>query len=249
LRREGRDLVLPEHSITVGRSSVCDIELDDPRISAEHARLVATTEGVTVSDLDSRNGVFVNGVRVTGVTSLVAGDLVAFGEVVFEVVANEVQDADAHDSDRPTLMDVVSPFAHEPVGHSQDIEGFRVLASVIDKAIAMDRVDNVEPAAADCLSRLAGDLEGGKAIAEEILALAASFAVKLAGATDSGKWVNLLFRIYHARAEALPAHRRPVRYPSPHARRRLGTPLGLRLAPPHPEQPHDTGGALRDEAH
>jgi pSer/pThr/pTyr-binding forkhead associated (FHA) protein len=122
LRRKGRDIVLPEHSITVGSGSVCDIVLDDPRISAEHARLVATIHGVRVTDLDSRNGVVVNGVRVTRATSLVVGDLLAFGDVVFEVAAEEEQGGDSHDGDRPTLMDVVSPFAHGAVEHSQDIE-------------------------------------------------------------------------------------------------------------------------------
>jgi hypothetical protein len=204
LRREGRDVMLPKGPITVGRSSVCDVVIDDPRVSAEHARLVATTDGVTVTDLDSLNGVFVNGVRVTGEMSLVAGDLAAFGEVVFEVVAKEVQDADLHESDRPTLMDVVSPFAEDPVERSQDIEGFRVLASVIDKAIALDHVDNVEPVAADCLNRIAEDTEAGKVVEQELLELAARYTVKLAAATGRGVWVNTLLRIYHGRAEILP---------------------------------------------
>jgi hypothetical protein len=123
---------------------------------------------------------------------------------VFEVVAEEVQDGDSHDSDRPTLMDVVSPFAHEPVERPEDIEGFRVLGSVIDKAIAMDHVDNVEPVAADCLSRIAQDAEAGKVVEPELLRLAGSYAMKLAAATGRGVWVNTLLRIYLARAETLP---------------------------------------------
>jgi pSer/pThr/pTyr-binding forkhead associated (FHA) protein len=73
LRRADRDIVLPELSITVGRSSACDVVLDDPRISAEHARLVAGASGVTVTDLGSRNGVFVNGARIKQQASLTAG--------------------------------------------------------------------------------------------------------------------------------------------------------------------------------
>jgi pSer/pThr/pTyr-binding forkhead associated (FHA) protein len=203
LRRAGREVVLPEHSITVGRSSVCDIVLDGPRLSAEHARLLAGADGVTITDLGSRNGVLVNGVQIEREASLRAGDLLAFGDIVFEVVAQPVEDGDSPDSDRPTLVDVASPVAHEPAEPPRDSEGFRVLGAVIDKAIAMNHADNVEPVAADCLGRIAGDLEAGRAVADEIVGLAASFAVKLAIATGRGIWVNLLFRIYHARAEVL----------------------------------------------
>jgi hypothetical protein len=79
-----------------------------------------------------------------------------------------------------------------------------VLVAVIEKAIALEHVGTVEPVAADCLDRIVRDLELGRPIGREVVALAASSAVKLARQTGTGIWVNLLLRIYHARAEIMP---------------------------------------------
>jgi pSer/pThr/pTyr-binding forkhead associated (FHA) protein len=203
LRRAGRDIVLTERSISVGRSSACDLVLDDPKISAEHARLRAGANGVTVMDLGSRNGVFVNGARIAREATLTASDLVAFGDTAFEIVARQVEDGDGYDSDWPTL-DVALPAVLMPVGRPEDGESFRVLGAVIDKAIALRHVDQVEAAAADALDRIARELEAGKAVADEDVGLAAASAMKLTSATGRGVWINLLFRIYRAQADILP---------------------------------------------
>lgn len=52
-------------STTIGRDDACDICLRDEGISREHARLELDDEhGVTLRDLNSTNGTFVNGVRL-----------------------------------------------------------------------------------------------------------------------------------------------------------------------------------------
>jgi DNA-binding NtrC family response regulator len=50
--------------ITVGRHASCAIVLDDPLVSAVHAELVATTDGVRLRDRGSSNGTFLAGARV-----------------------------------------------------------------------------------------------------------------------------------------------------------------------------------------
>src|SRR5215468_5074336 len=50
--------------IIVGRNAACTLVLDDGKVSAVHAELVATEQGVRVRDKGSRNGTFVGGVRV-----------------------------------------------------------------------------------------------------------------------------------------------------------------------------------------
>src|SRR4029079_2667392 len=49
-----------------------------------HAELVPNTTGVTVKDLGSSNGTFINGTRVTE-GMLAANDSVTFGKVVFQL--------------------------------------------------------------------------------------------------------------------------------------------------------------------
>ncbi|MEM9915634.1 MAG: SpoIIE family protein phosphatase [Planctomycetota bacterium] len=63
---------LDEPAITLGRSSKCDLHLDDPGVSRRHATLTAEPDGVLPAawrlvDLDSRNGTRVNGEPVTNV--------------------------------------------------------------------------------------------------------------------------------------------------------------------------------------
>jgi pSer/pThr/pTyr-binding forkhead associated (FHA) protein len=212
LRRDERDVPLPEGTIIVGRSSACDLVLDEPRVSAEHARLTATARDLTVTDLSSRNGVFVNGQRITGEVTLVPADLVTFAEVVFEVVARELPDDESHDSDWPTRVDFESPFAQQPAEETPSLEAFDVLASVIDKALALGHVDEIAQVVADRLARIAIVCEAGGSVPDDTIALAARYAVKCATATGDGSWINLLVRIYRAREEILPVEHIDILY-------------------------------------
>ena len=56
-----------EARCTVGRSVACDVVLDDPFVAAVHARISVDTEGrVTVTDLESINGIEIAGRRRHG---------------------------------------------------------------------------------------------------------------------------------------------------------------------------------------
>ncbi len=112
LRRDDLDIMLCEGQILIGSSPSCNVVLRHPTVSARHARLAVTPDGLAVTDLDSRHGVFVNGVRVTGETTLVGGDLVTFGELGFGVFAlDDLLSDDIEDNDGPTRVDFTSPFA------------------------------------------------------------------------------------------------------------------------------------------
>ncbi|MEN8172756.1 MAG: FHA domain-containing protein [Chloroflexota bacterium] len=63
-------------SITLGRDSSCEICISDRQISRHHARLTPTENGVSIKDLNSKNGVRVNGKRITEPILLDDGDVV-----------------------------------------------------------------------------------------------------------------------------------------------------------------------------
>ncbi|MCE5233106.1 MAG: FHA domain-containing protein [Mizugakiibacter sp.] len=73
-------------SATIGRQSDCDICIPAEEISRHHARLRAGSDTVTVEDLGSANGTFVNGQRVTQAT-LRPGDELALDAVRFMLLA------------------------------------------------------------------------------------------------------------------------------------------------------------------
>jgi hypothetical protein len=71
-------------STVIGRHEG-DVALDDSEVSRSHASLVFDGTTVTVQDLGSTNGTFVNEERVSGPRQLGAGDKLRVGTTVFEL--------------------------------------------------------------------------------------------------------------------------------------------------------------------
>lgn len=67
--------------VVIGRSPDCDIVVADDRASRSHARVSATEGGFLVTDLQSRNGTYLNGRRITGETAFNGGDVLAIGRL------------------------------------------------------------------------------------------------------------------------------------------------------------------------
>jgi hypothetical protein len=63
LELDGRRFGLDRPSTTIGRAPECDITVDDPGISRTHARIDIDND-ITVVDLGSTNGTWVDGLRV-----------------------------------------------------------------------------------------------------------------------------------------------------------------------------------------
>ncbi|HEX7099990.1 MAG TPA: FHA domain-containing protein [Acidimicrobiia bacterium] len=80
----GLDFTVTDATV-VGRSSEADIVIDDPYASEFHLRLVATENGLTLHDLGSTNGTYLNGRRVTAPAELRRGDAVQVGKTVMEI--------------------------------------------------------------------------------------------------------------------------------------------------------------------
>ncbi len=78
LRGKGRVWEVRGQAV-LGRSSRCDVVIDDELASREHCRVVVDGDRVVLRDLGSRNGVRVNGERVDGEIELRHGDVVAIG--------------------------------------------------------------------------------------------------------------------------------------------------------------------------
>lgn len=102
LRYLAHDLELPLGDFIVGRSTECQLSLDDPLVSRRHAVLRVRRDGVSVQDLGSRNGVIVNGAKISGERELTGGDKIAIGsqDMVLHVAA------DANPAAHPTGEEV-----------------------------------------------------------------------------------------------------------------------------------------------
>jgi len=71
---------LADQTITIGRLSDNDIELDDISVSSHHAELTLNDGDYQLKDLGSTNGTKVNGTRGTD-WALQDGDIIIFGKV------------------------------------------------------------------------------------------------------------------------------------------------------------------------
>ena len=84
----GRE-ILVRGEMVVGRDPTGDVVMADPEVSSRHARLTSDNGTVSVEDIGSSNGTFVNGQRVTGRRELAPGDRVMVGATVLEVRMRE----------------------------------------------------------------------------------------------------------------------------------------------------------------
>ena len=66
---------------------MCDICLDDHRISRQHCVLETAEGGVRITDLGSQNGTYLNGIRIQQPRLLTKGDTVQLGNTVLRVAA------------------------------------------------------------------------------------------------------------------------------------------------------------------
>lgn len=82
----GMEIEVSAAGTVLGRSSQCDVRLEDPNASRQHARISASDGAWRLEDLGSTNGVLVNGARVAGSTPLKSGDRIQLGhtDLTFE---------------------------------------------------------------------------------------------------------------------------------------------------------------------
>ena len=69
--------------VTIGRDTTCECRLDDPIISARHARLSFHHSQWWIEDLHSRNGTFLNDEPVRSQVVVTSGDSLRCGTLVF----------------------------------------------------------------------------------------------------------------------------------------------------------------------
>jgi len=99
-----RTLLLSAGSITIGRKSTCDLVLDDPQISREHARVIVSDASAAIQDLSSGNGVTVNGRRIQGLHRLVIGDRIQIGTHTIQVIGPSDAGPSVHDESEITRV-------------------------------------------------------------------------------------------------------------------------------------------------
>ncbi len=169
LRYLHHDLELGDGDFVIGRNVSCQLSLDDALVSRRHAILRVGNDEVSIEDLGSRNGVLVNAKKISGRVRVAAGDKILVGNQ--ELTLLQVSDNEANPSPGApatkrfaTLSSIeassrgaadeeydIATMTARPVADPMDdtsfvkrMDGFRVLGSIAEKALAMGRADEAE---------------------------------------------------------------------------------------------------------
>lgn len=116
-----QNYALTKDVTTLGRDITNDIVINDRETSRHHLRLLLSGDSVSVEDLGSTNGTFVNGKRVSGVTAVQNGDMIGLGETVTLGVELQSQQPIATtpaSPELPTQEPPVMPSGETPMGEA-----------------------------------------------------------------------------------------------------------------------------------
>lgn len=81
----GRSIALKHGKLLIGRAEDCDVRPLGEEVSRRHCVVMAEGDGLTVEDLKSRNGTYVNGVRIAAKVTVADGDIVRVGPLELKV--------------------------------------------------------------------------------------------------------------------------------------------------------------------
>ncbi len=189
LRYLQHDFELTQGRFVIGRSTECELPLDDPLVSRRHAALTVEGEDVVVEDLGSRNGVRLNGRRIDRAQKLAHGDRLTIGTQDMAIFSGATAQAQ-------TIA--------RPGGTESRAQAFDLLGSLADKALALGRGDEAERILGSRLEQLLVDARGPRAPSAELCERAAMFALRVAAATGRARWFDYVIALYAALGSASP---------------------------------------------
>lgn len=188
LRYQQHDFELSDGEFVIGRSSDCQLALDDALVSRRHAALKVEGDDVFIEDLGSRNGVRVNGTRIEERMRLTEGDKIRVGDQ--EMALLRLTRAHAETLAQPA---------------TQRADAFGLLGGLADKALALGRGEEAERILSVHMTNILDDAKRGRKIPPEMAKSASLYAVKVGAATGKGRWIDYVFDLYTATGQSLPA--------------------------------------------
>ncbi len=110
---------------TIGRGKHCNLDIALDQVSRQHARLDSGADGLTIEDLGSTNGTFVNHDRISGSVPITPGDRIHLGSHEF-LLSESGTDIHTQPTDSPQAANVSA--GHTILGFTAEPTGFPVQA-------------------------------------------------------------------------------------------------------------------------
>lgn len=198
----------------------CDVTIEDPLVSRQHARIVIEGGRVVIHDLNSRNGVKVNGQAIGGPTDLHDGDRVGIG--TRELVFCRVEAADRAGWARATgclrhCARCRTPYPKDAgacpsCGETESIDdetltgkfdsaaqaiwSVQLLLEILERALSPLRVEHVNRILDRACVEIEDRIGRGAAVDPEQLAKLADAAGRAALAIGDPRWGQCIVQVY-----------------------------------------------------
>ena len=202
----GHQFELRLGEVVLGRSAGCQLVLEDVLVSRRHARIFRDAHEVTVEDLGSANGVYVNGERITSPVQVSVGDRIVVGQQEMVLRAGIVSDRQIA---RRRFSAITMTGMEDPPEVDQDRthegDALTLLGGVADKVLALKRGEEAERILGTFLRNLLERAREGAVPDPKFAERAASYALKLAGVTGRGTWADFAVELFLLVGQPMPA--------------------------------------------
>jgi FHA domain len=217
---------LPVGTTVIGRSLDCNLSIEDPLVSRQHARIVIDAEGARIEDMRSRNGVRVNGIVVRQPTTLNDGDRVRIG--THDLVFSRVAPGDRSRSKTTGVLRLCAscrlPYPRELLAcpHCEETEqtddvtiteaseqhraawNVQLLLETLERALALGRIADAERIARRARANLDEAISSSGAVDARALGAVAAKMVAMTLATGDAAWARWVLELY-ARTGSVPS--------------------------------------------
>jgi pSer/pThr/pTyr-binding forkhead associated (FHA) protein len=141
-----RKFAVKKDKLIIGRGADCSLQIPAATVSRHHCELSLADDQLTVVDLNSSNGTFVNRERVADPTLLSAGDTLSVGPVVFTVVIDG-KPAEVTGKRAPSPKPKAAAAAANDESASVDLDTLEAVDD-LEEVEEVEEIDETDPVAA-----------------------------------------------------------------------------------------------------
>lgn len=173
--------------MVVGRSSRCEIVLEDDLCSRRHCQFAREGPRILVTDLESRNGVMLNGARLEGPGELHHGDRVTVGQHQLTVLQQQLtprQGVKRPGEDRGERASTA------PSGSTRQASFFEMFLGAARKALDEGELPNAEFAATSLFGTVRSHASRHQGLDPDVIAECTNIAIRLADQMGDAYWLR-----------------------------------------------------------
>jgi len=195
IKYRSRTLQVQPGEYLIGRSRSCHLIIDDDLVSRKHARLSLEDSRLFLSDLSSRNGVFLNGRRIgLEPRDLVNNDIFTVGSEELHVCVDDSEQS----CEQSAVFEGLNESSHlllKPSGLSmpertETTNDLDLIGAVAERALQAGHPRDAEKLLEMHLRAALLDAQGAKRTTARIRQKAFDYGLLLAEATGRGEWFD-----------------------------------------------------------